>query len=203
MIAFALTDALVTVGAILGIYRLWPHRRDGKVRMIRLGLGLMGFAALIGAIRFASGLVNELELVHSLASTFAAAAGLLLISVGLILKVNAVKMDAGITRYVRYGLPALVAFLMFFPGTGPVISLIPLLALALGLVASGLLILKGKQSTGLVWLASFALIGLASMLIGGSRTESTFGITNWHLYHALLCIWAVLVGEATKRLMAR
>ncbi|RKQ96618.1 hypothetical protein [Maricaulis maris] len=203
MIAFALTDALVTVGAILGIYLLWPHRRDGKVRMIRLGLGLMGIAALIGAVRFASGQVNELEWAHSLASTFAAAAGLLLISVGLILKANAVKLDSGITRYVRYGLPALVAFVMFFPGTGPVISALPLLGLALGATASVMLILKGKQSTGLVWLASFALIGLASVLIGDSRSESTFGITNWHLYHAMLGIWAVLVGEATKRLMAR
>ncbi|WP_291843586.1 hypothetical protein [Maricaulis sp.] len=203
MIAFALTDALVTIGAILGIYLLWPHRRDGKVRMIRLGLGLMGLAALIGAVRFASGLVDELELAHSLASTFAAAAGLLLISVGLTLKVNAVKMDTGITRYVRYGLPAIVAFLMFFPGTGPIIGSIPVFGLILGIVASGMLVLKGKQSTGLVWLASFALIGLASVLIGGSRMESTFGITNWHLYHALLGIWAVLVGEATKRLMAR
>ncbi|OLF75331.1 hypothetical protein AWH62_05785 [Maricaulis sp. W15] len=203
MIAFALTDALVTVGAILGIYLLWPHRRDGKVRMIRLGLGLVGFAALIGAIRFASGQVNEMELAHSLASTFAAAAGLLLISVGLILKVNAVKLDAGITRYIRYGLPATVAFLMFFPGTDPIISFIPVLALVLGTVASGLLIVKGRQTPGLVWLASFALIGLASVLIGGSRMESTFGITNWHLYHAMLGIWAVLVGEATKRLMAR
>ncbi|WP_297732021.1 hypothetical protein [uncultured Maricaulis sp.] len=203
MIAFALTDALVTIGAILGIYLLWPHRRDGKVRMIRLGLGLMGFAALVGAIRFASGQVDDLAEIHSLTSQFAAAAGLLLIAIGLLLKANDARLDPGITRYVRYGIPMLVIFLMIFPGTGGVLGFLPTLAFILGLVGSGMLIMHGQRPAGLAWLASFLVLGVASILIGGSRTEATFGITNWHLYHALLGIWAVMVGEATKRVMAR
>jgi len=203
MIAFAMTDALVTIGAIIGIYLLWPHRRDGKVRMIRIGLGLMGFAALIGAIRFASGEVEALEPAHSLASEFAAAAGLLLIAIALLLKTNSVKLDVGITRYIRYGIPALVAFLMIFPGTDVVIGFMPTLAFIIGLGASGMLIMHGQRAAGIAWLASFIVIGIASILIGGSRTEATLGITNWHIYHALLGIWAVMVGEATKRLMVR
>ena len=183
MIAFAITDALVTVGAILGIYLLWPHRRDGKVRMIRFGLGFMGFAALIGVIRFAS--------------------GLMLIAVALLLKTNAAKVDVGVIRYVRYGIPAVVAFLMFFPGTGTIVGFLPMLAFIIGLIASGLLNLHGQRSAGLAWLASFFVIAFASIVVGASRTESTLGITDWHIYHALVGVWAVMVGEATKRLWDR
>ncbi|ABI67132.1 MAG: hypothetical protein ACJAU5_000981 [Maricaulis maris] len=203
MIAFAITDALVVVGAFLGIYLLWPHRRDGKVRMIRFGLGFMAFAALIGVVRFASGQVTELAGLHGMATDFAGAAGLLLIATGLMLKTRAVKLDSGVTRYIRYGIPALVAFLMFFPGTTTLISLLPILALVIGLAASAMLTLHGQRPAGLVWLASFVLIGAVSLLIGGSRTESTLGITNWHIYHAALGLWAVMVGEATNRLMKR
>lgn len=203
MIAFAITDALVVLGAVIGIYLLWPHRRDGKVRMIRFGLGFMGFAAVIGVARFASGQVNEMAGLHSLATDFAAAAGLMLIATGLMLKTRAIRLDTGITRYIRYGIPALVAFLMFFPGTDGLVGLLPTLAFIMGLIASIMLIMHGQRPAGLVWLASFALIGVASILIGGSRTDSTLGITNWHIYHAALGIWAVMVGEATNRLMKR
>ncbi|WP_339332627.1 hypothetical protein [uncultured Maricaulis sp.] len=203
MIAFAITDALVTVGAILGIYLLWPHRRDGKVRMIRFGLGFMGFAALIGVIRFASGQIDEMAVAHSQASEFAGAAGLMLIAVALLLKTNAAKVDVGVIRYVRYGIPAVVAFLMFFPGTGTIVGFLPMLAFIIGLIASGLLILHGQRSAGLAWLASFFVIAFASIVVGASRTESTLGITDWHIYHALVGVWAVMVGEATKRLWDR
>lgn len=203
MIAFAITDALVVIGAGVGIYLLWPHRRDGKVRMIRFGLGFMGFAALIGVVRFSSGQINELAGLHSLATDFAGAAGLLLIATALMLKTRAVKLDTGITRYIRYGIPALVAFLMFFPGTGGLVDLLPTLAFILGVIACIMLIMHGQRPAGLVWLASFALIGAVSILVGGSRSESTLGITNWHIYHATLGIWAVMVGEATNRLMKR
>ncbi|WP_323760899.1 hypothetical protein [Maricaulis sp.] len=203
MIAFAITDALVVIGACLGIYLLWPYRRDGKVRMIRFGLGFIAFAALIGVVRFASGQVSELAGLHGMATDFAGAAGLLLIATGLMLKTRAVKLDSGITRYIRYGIPALVAFLMFFPGTEALINLLPILALVIGVAASVMLVMHGQRPAGLVWLASFVLIGAVSLLIGGSRTESTLGITNWHIYHAALGIWAVMVGEATKRLMRR
>ena len=199
-LAFALTDFLVVIGAGLGIYRLWPDRRNGKVRMIRLGLALMGLAALVGTVRFAAGLVSELADIHSMTSRFAAAAGLMLIAIAPALKLAVPKLDVGLARYIRYGIPVLAAAFVLFPGLGGIADAMPVLALLVGFGASGWMLLRGSRQAGAMWLGSFALLAFASLAIGGSRTETTLGVTNWHLYHALLGIWAVSVGEATRRL---
>jgi hypothetical protein len=197
---FAATDFLVVLGAAAGIWRLWPHRRDGKVRMVRLGLILTGLAALVGTVRFASDQVEELAGLHGLTSTFAGSAGLMLIAAGVALKAFGVKLPAGLTRYVRFGIPVFVGFMMLFPGLGQALGAVPVLALLTGLAAGGALLTRRHWVSGLLWLAAFALVAGASLAIGSSRHETVLGIANWHVYHALLGVWAALTGEATRRL---
>lgn len=199
---FALTDFFVAIGCGLGIWRLWPHRRKGDVRMVRLGLAFIGLAALIGAARFASGQISELAPLHSLASTFAGAAGMLLIALGLAWKAFPIRMAPGVGRYLRVGIPVLTVGLMAWPGSEDILALIPKLALLLGLAASIALFVHRRWQTGLIWLFAWLLLGFASIAIGGSREATTFGIANWHVYHTLLALWAVLAGEAMRRVIA-
>jgi hypothetical protein len=199
---FALTDFLVVIGAGLGLWRLWPHRRDGKVRMIRLGLVLTALAALVGTLRFASGQVEALSVWHGIATDFAAAAGLVLIATGLALKASAVKLPAGITRYIRIGIPVVVAFMMAFPGLDRLAGTLPAAAVLAGLAASGALLTRRHWSAGLLWLTGFILIAVASLAIGASREATTLGLANWHIYHALTGVWAAMTGEAARRLFA-
>tara|TARA_R110002096_G_scaffold95908_2_gene214543 strand:+ start:1732 stop:2346 length:615 start_codon:yes stop_codon:yes gene_type:complete len=199
---FALTDFLVVIGCGLGIWRLWPHRRRGDARMIRLGLAFIGLAALAGAARFASGQVDEMAQLHSLASTFAGSAGMLLIALGLAWKAFPMPMAPGVGRYLRIGIPVLVVGMMAWPGSDGILALLPKLALLLGVAASIALLVHRRSQTGLIWLFAWALLGFASIAIGGSRDETSFGIANWHIYHTLLALWAVLAGEAMRRVIA-
>ncbi|WP_339737538.1 hypothetical protein [uncultured Maricaulis sp.] len=199
---FALTDFLVVIGCGLGIWRLWPHRRKGDVRMVRLGLAFVGLAALIGAIRFASGQVEELAQLHSLASTFAGAAGMLLIALGLAWEAFPIRWPPGVGRYLRIGISVVTIVMMAWPGSEDILALLPQLALLLGLAASIALLLHRRWQTGLIWLFAWLLLAYASIMIGGSREETTFGIANWHVYHTLLALWAILAGEAMRRVIA-
>jgi len=200
---FALTDFLVAIGCGLGIWRIWPHRRKGDVRMVRLGLAFVGLAALVGSVRFASGQVNELAQLHSLASTFAGAAGMVLIALGLAWEAFPIKLAPGIGRYLRVGIPVVTVGIMAWPGSEDILALIPKLALLLGLAASVALLVHRRFQTGLIWLGAWLLLAFASVAIGGSRETMTFGIANWHVYHTLLALWAVLAGEAMRQLIAR
>lgn len=200
---FALTDFLVVIGCSLGIWRLWPHRRKGDVRMVRLGLAFIALAALIGSIRFASGQIDELAALHSLASNFAGAAGMLLIALGVAWEAFPIRLPPGVGRYIRIGLPVLVAGMLLWPGSEGMIALLPKLALLLGLAASAALMFHRRWETGLIWLFAWLLLGFASIAIGGSRDATTFGIANWHVYHTLLGLWCLLAGEAIRRTIAR
>jgi hypothetical protein len=199
---FALTDFLVVIGCGLGIWRLWPHRARGDVRMVRLGLAFIGLAALVGAVRFASGQVEELAQWHSLASTFAGSAGMVLIALGLGWRAFPIPMAPGVGRYLRVGIPVLVVGMMAWPGSEDILALLPKLALLLGLTASLALLFHRRWQTGLLWTFAWLLLGYASIAIGGSRDETTFGIANWHIYHTVLALWAVLAGEAMRRVIA-
>lgn len=200
---FALSDFLVVIGVAAGLWRLWPQRRHGEVRMVRFGLVLSGLAALVGTIRFASGTPEgPLAIAHALASSYAASAGLLLIAAGLALSAFRIDLPAGVPRYVRYGIAVFVAFLLALPGTDGVMAALPALALLLGLAASGALLTRRDWRTGSVWLAAFALLAFASLAIGTSRETATFGIADWHVYHALVAIWAALTGEGARRMPA-
>jgi hypothetical protein len=200
---FALTDFFVVLGCGLGIWRLWPHRRKGDVRMVRLGLALVGIAALIGTIRFASGQVDELAQWHSQASRFAGAAGMLLIALGIAWEGIPIRLSPGIGRYLRVGIPVLVAIAMLWPGGEGLVALLPQAALLLGLIASLALLWHRRWQVGALWLAAWILLAVDSTLIGGSREITTFGIAHWHIYHTLLGLWAVLTGEAMRRTIAR
>tara|TARA_R110002072_G_scaffold45093_6_gene125487 strand:+ start:3462 stop:4076 length:615 start_codon:yes stop_codon:yes gene_type:complete len=199
---FALTDFFVVIGCGLGIWRLWPHRRRGDVRMLRFGLAFVGIAALIGAVRFGTGQIEALAPWHSGASTFAGAAGMILIALGLAWEAFPIRMAPGVGRYLRIGIPVLTAGMLAWPGSEGVLALMPKLAMLLGLAASIALLVQRHWQTGLVWLFAWLLLGFASMAIGGSRDMTTFGIANWHIYHTLLAVWAVLAGEAMRRLIA-
>ncbi len=199
---FALTDFLVVLGCGLGLWRLWPHRRKGSVRMVRLGLVFIGLAALVGAVRFASGQVIELEQIHSLASTFAGAAGMFLIALGIAWEAFPISLPPGVGRYLRVGIPVVTVGLLAWPGGEDILALLPKLALLLGLAASLALLLHRRWQTGLLWLFAWLLLGFASIAIGTSREAMTFGIANWHIYHTLLALWAVLAGEAMRRVIA-
>lgn len=171
--------------------------------MIRMGLVLMALAALVGTIRFASGEVDgPLATAHSIASSYAAAAGLLLIATGLALTAFRVRLPAGVTRYIRMGIPVFIAFLLVFPGSDSLLGALPALALLIGLAGAGALLTRRDWPAGLVWLAAFGLLAFASLVIGGSREATTLGLANWHIYHTLLGIWAVLTGEGARRLFS-
>ena len=202
-LALAFTDFLVVIGVAAGLWRLWPQRRYGEVRMVRLGLVLMALAAATGTVRFASGQIDALAGAHSLASTFAGAAGLALIATGLAIKAFAINLPAGVTRYVRVGIPVFVAFMLLFPGLSDLVGLVAPASLIAGLAASGALLTRRHWQAGLLWLCAFALIALASLAVGASREATTLGITSWHIYHTLLAVWAVLVGEATRRSLGK
>ncbi|WP_203290974.1 hypothetical protein [Maricaulis parjimensis] len=197
---FALTDFLVVIGAGIGLWRLWPYRKDGRVRMVRLGLIALALAALIGTVRFAAGLDTELAPWHSLASDFAASAGFLLIALGAALALLKKPLPPAGTRYLRVGIPVVIAFFLVFPGLGAVADLIPPLALLLGLATGGALLTRKDWIPGVLWLASFGLVGVVSLALGGSREIATLGIANWHVYHAVLGLCAAGMGEATRRL---
>lgn len=202
-LAFALTDFLVVIGVAAGLWRLWPHRRHGEVRMVRMGLVLMAVAAATGTLRFASGQIDALAGAHSLASTFAGAAGLALIATGLAIKAFAISLPAGVTRYIRVGIPVFTAFMLLFPGLSDLVGLVAPASLIAGLAASGALLARRHWRAGLLWMSAFALIAAASLAIGASREATTLGIANWHIYHTLLAIWAVLVGEATRHSLGK
>jgi hypothetical protein len=200
---FALTDFLVVIGCGLGIWLIWPHRSKGDVRMVRLGLVFIGLAALVGAVRFASDQVVEMAQLHSLASTFAGTAGMLLIALGVAWEGFPIALPPGIGRYLRVGIPVVTVGMMAWPGSEDILALIPKLALLLGLAASIALLVHRRWQTGLIWLFAWLFLGFISMAIGSSREATTFGIANWHVYHTLLALWAVLAGEAMRRVIAR
>ncbi len=197
---YALTDFLVVIGAGFGLWRLWPHRRDGRVRMIRLGLIALALAALVGTVRFAAGLEDELAPAHSLTSDFAASAGLFLIALGAALALLRKPLPPVGTRYLRIGIPVVIAFFLVFPGLSAVVSLVPAAALLLGLATGGALLTRKDWVPGTMWLVAFGAIGLVSLALGGSREETTLGLANWHIYHTVLAACAALMGEATRRL---
>ncbi len=197
---YALTDFLIVLGAGFGLWRLWPHRRDGRVRMIRLGLIAMGLAALVGTVRFATGQEDALAQAHSLTSDFAGAAGLFLIALGAALALLKKPLPPAGTRYLRIGIPVFIAFLLIFPGLGGVAGLIPPLALLLGLATGGALLTRKDWVPGLLWLTALGGIGLVSLTLGASRETTTLGLANWHIYHSVLALCMAAMGEATHRL---
>ena len=197
---YALTDFLVVIGVGVGLWRLWPHRRDGRVRMIRLGLIALALAALVGTVRFAAGLEQALADAHSLTSDFAGSAGLFLIALGAALALLKKPLPPVGTRYLRIGIPVIIAFLLVFPGLGVVADLVPPVALLLGLATGGALLTRKDWVPGTMWLLAFGGIGLVSLTLGGSREVTTLGLANWHIYHAVLGLCAALIGEATRRL---
>ena len=197
---FALTDFLIVVGAGFGLWRLWPFRKDGRVRMLRLGLIALALAALVGTVRFAAGLEDALAPWHSLTSSFAGSAGLFLIALGAALALLKKPLPPVGTRYLRIGIPVFIAFLLVFPGLDAVAALLPPVALLVGLATGGALLTRKDWIPGLMWLGAFGGIGLVSLTLGASRETATFGIADWHVYHSVLALCTALMGEATRRL---
>ena len=191
---YALTHFLVVIGVALAVWRIWRQRPDGPTANLLIGLGLFAVAAAIGTVRFATGAVDALQEQHSLWSAFAGVSGLLLIATSSVrltwLSGPRSQLDQGILLAVVAGYIGASGFL------SP--SMIAPIAVLLGLSATAWLAWRRNWRPALLWLASWTTLILASTAVGGSREETMLGVANWHFYHALLAIWAVLVGEAVR-----
>ncbi|MBR9824621.1 MAG: hypothetical protein GYB36_02315 [Alphaproteobacteria bacterium] len=191
---YALTDFLVVIGVAIAVWRIWHQRPDSPTVNLLIGLSAFALAATIGTVRFATGAIDALQAQHSYWSAFAGVSGLLLIAI------SSVRLTWLSGRRHRLDQGILVALIAGYFGASAVLSatMIAPIALLLGLSSTAWLAWRQNWRPALFWLASWLLLIFASTAIGSLREEITFGIANWHIYHALLAIWAVLVGEAVR-----
>lgn len=205
---YALTDFLVVIGVAIAVWRsmigagyqqLEARRTAGK------GLATFAFAALIGTIRFFE--LGDFRLFpngeaalaahHSWLSNYAAVSGLAFVMAGQ----AALLCRARLSRIATAVGLIVISMLGIFAQTAGLIawlSAFPILWTSMGLGLAFYSVYRRSYRPALFWLASWLLLIFASTAIGGSREETTLGIANWHIYHALLAIWAILVGEAVR-----
>ena len=93
--------------------------------------------------------------------------------------------------------------MMLWPGLAGFVALLPQLALLAGSIGAVAMFVRGPRPAAALWLAAFALLIFASVVVGSSRATTTFGLADWHIYHALVGVWAILTGEATRRTLVR
>jgi len=198
---FALTDFAVVLGAGLGVWLMRGRLTASPGLFVAVGLGLMAVAALTGTIRFATGQIEALATAHGLTSAFAGVAGLGLIVTGQALAVFGITLRA---RADKVGLVIAVAvalLMLSLPGGVALIRPLALIILTVGVLSGVWQVIRGSAPVGALWILSWLLLGFVSVVIGGSRELSLYGIANWHIYHVSIGIWAALTGWATVRLV--
>lgn len=186
---FALTDFLVVIGVAIAVWRMRPVLEQNYPRLVAAGLAFFAIAALIGTVRFASGEVDALARWHSVASSTAGIWGVLLIFQG----------QRGPVALSSSGFLILTIIIVLALLTDVELAWLGYLCVAAG---TSLALVQTFSSVDyrphVLWLASWMLLIFASLAIGASREITTLGIAHWHIYHALLGVWAVLVGEAAR-----
>jgi len=191
---FALTDFLVVIGVVIAVWRIRGTRDRLSHADTTTGLALFALAALVGSIRFLSDQVEGLQDAHSLASSTAAILGTPLLALGTSRSLHVLTRRSP-AYYGVVGALLLLGFLGMLGVTD--LQLIASLSALFAIVSSGYALYRRRPGATL-WLASWLLLLFASLAIGGSREVTTLGIAHWHIYHALLGVWAVLVGEAVR-----
>jgi hypothetical protein len=194
---FALTDFAVVLGAGLGIWLMRGRLTASPGLFVAVGLGLMGVAALTGTIRFATGQVDALALAHGLTSAFAGVAGLGLIVAGQALSVFGIKLSANADKVGLVISVAVALLILSVPGGVALIRPLALIILTVGVLSGVWQVIRGSARIGALWILSWLLLGFVSVVIGGSRELTLFGVANWHIYHFSLGIWAALTGWAS------
>ncbi|MHA6288013.1 hypothetical protein [Maricaulis sp. CAU 1757] len=186
----ALSDALIILAVGAGLVRIWPWRRRGPARFVRLGLILIGLAALVGALRYGLGGDGVLPDLHTMTSRLAASAGLLLIATGGLFAVDPDRVPPALSRYVRVAIPVVLVLVVIWPGTSGLIGLVSALAVLIGLGTAGLLLVRQRRVSGAAWGAAWLVILATSWTTG-------------HVSHALIALFAVLAAEALRRTLPR
>jgi hypothetical protein len=200
---FALTDFAVVLGAGLGIWLLRGRLAASPGLFVAVGLGLMAGAALTGTVRFATGQIDQLAAAHGLTSAFAGVAGLGLIVTGQALSVFGIKLSANADKIGLVMAVALALLILSVPGGVALVRPLALIILTVGVLSGIWQVIRGSAQVGALWILCWLLLGFVSVVIGGSRELTLYGIAHWHIYHVSLGIWAALTGWASVHLVSQ
>jgi len=192
---YAIADGLVAVVALycsLTVLRRLPS--DTARNFIVAGYLTVFAAAATGTVRFATGLVAELESHHSLLSAFSGSVGMgwFLYATASAFLPSASKPYSRILAWTVF--PALFLIGLKFTKTIPLQVVVTGGVLIFALAASGILAFKAKKQklAGLFIAAALVLSSLA-----GLRSNSLYGPDfAWHLYHTTLAAWLYMVSQA-------
>lgn len=181
---YAVSEALVVLAAA---WAGWMLVRQGQ-RLAAGAVALFGVAALIGTVRFAGGLVEQLAPLHRLASQAGGLAGSLLLLLSL-------APGAGLVLRPWIGAVLVVAVMglaMAVPAAGPL-----LIVAAVAVGGAILAVPTGEPTRRIVSALAFGL-----MLADVTLVRSATGLgpaTRWHLYHTVIALWLVLLPFCLSR----
>ncbi len=168
---YALSEALIVVGAIIAIRRTWQLDR-----WFAIGLAVIALAGLIGAIRIVGGMTGNIVIIHDFLSRFGSLFGLGCM-VGALLGWRTPHAPI-------LGLTA-AATALAVPVTG-----LPIMAALL--LGGAVLAYRGAAGAKLLAAISFGSLVLAPLASAPFRPNDL--AIAWHVFHTLVAAWFVLVG---------
>jgi hypothetical protein len=175
---YAVSEALVALmSAWTGVVLM---RRDQ--RLAAAGVALFGLAAVIGTVRFSTGLVEPLAQVHRLASQ---TGGLL----GFLLLLMALASPAGLSVrpwVAALGLVVLLGLTAGLPMVGPFIVVAALVAGA-GLAATA----PGRPAERIAAAVAYGLMLPDVLIVRNAHWLDP--AVRWHVYHAVIALWLALL----------
>lgn len=175
---FAITDALV---ALIGAWGTWRMLRE-REPVAGLGFALFALAGFIGTMRITSGQIDQLAMVHKIASQLGGIAGLVLLLSTIVRKQlwRHSTMVSVLAALAAFAIAALVPAI----GAG--------LFVAMLLVATALLF-RVRAYAGA---AGFALMLINLALV---RQSVLLGPDiSWHAYHVIVAIWLFCTAISLK-----
>ncbi|MFM9852143.1 MAG: hypothetical protein ACKVOJ_04935 [Sphingomonadaceae bacterium] len=166
---YALTDALVALVAAWGAWQMQQSRQPVAV----FGFALFALAGLIGTVRITSGQIEQMAMLHKMASQLGGLAGLVLLLSQIVRK----QLWSHTPTASMLAAVVALAIAAIAPAIGAA------LFIAMLLVALTLL-LKARAFVGA---AGFALMLLGAILV---RQSGILGPDiSWHAYHVIVAIW--------------
>ena len=175
---YALTDALVALVAARGAWRMLQSHQP----VAALGFALFALAGLIGTVRITSGQIEQMAMLHKMASQVGGLAGLVLLLSQIVRK----QLWSHTPTASMLAAVVALAIATIAPAIGAALFVVMLL------VAIALL-LKGRAHAGA---AGFALMLVNVTLV---RQSVLLGPDiSWHGYHVIVAIWLFCAANSLR-----
>ena len=186
---YAITEILIVLASYFSIRNLWIN----KNYFAAIGIFLVGFTALIGAIRF--GIINTDFMIY-LNRILALFSGILALS---LISIQIIQNNASSNKAYATLVISIVAFLSLFIWTQPILKLFliflwSILSIALTFSLPQRSFLLKLFKTFLMSIIMIAFITLSKQL--GVFNKSLSPSFSFHLYHILIAAWVISVNYA-------